>query len=199
VNCFTQHQIKYSELVTKFIACRLQEQPQPVAAAFECRKWPSIPGAAFDDPPGSPLRGRVWGHRHVPSFSVDVSERKNVYRIAIDRIEKRLGGSFNTSMRRQHAFHDADECSSYLAPPTRNETKSSRARSFGMVTTSLHRKNLAHTKVALFAVAGKDDSAVKYEATNLVVVGMDVADLVGLHFPFHNLAKTVVAQFGFKF
>lgn len=122
-----------------------------------------------------------------------------MYGIAIDRIEKRRGGSFNASMRRHHAFHDEDERSSYLTPPARDETKTSRARSFGMLPTRLHRKNLADTKAALLAVAGKDDSAVKYEATNFVVVGMDVADLVGLHFPFHNLAKTVIAQFGFKF
>lgn len=85
-----------------------------------------------------------------------------------------------------------------LAPPTRDEAKPGRARSFGMFPTDLHRKNLADAKAPLLNATGKDDSALKDQATNLVVVGVAFADLVGLHFPVHDLAKAVSAPFGFK-
>jgi hypothetical protein len=85
-----------------------------------------------------------------------------------------------------------------LAPPTRDEAKPARARSFGMFPTGLHRKNLADAKAALLVVTGKDNSSLKDQAANLVVVGVDFAELVRFHFPVHDLTKTVIAQLGFK-
>src|SRR5215469_7992057 len=91
-----------------------------------------------------------------------------------------------------------DEYSHDLALPTRDKAKPGRARSFGMFAASLHRKNLADAKAPLLSATGKDDSALKDQATNLVAVGVDFADLVGLHIPVPDLAKAVSAQFGFK-
>jgi hypothetical protein len=88
---------------------------------------------------------------------------------------------------------DDNEDSPGLAPPASNKTKAGRTRSLGMFSTGRHRKYFTDAKAALLAVASKDDFTVKYQATNLVVMGMDVADLVGLHFPFHNLAEAVGA------
>jgi hypothetical protein len=88
---------------------------------------------------------------------------------------------------------DDDEHSPGLAPPASDKTKTGRTRSLGVFSTGLHRKYLTDAKATLLAVASKDDFTVKYQATNLVVMGMDFADLVGLHFPFHNLAEAVIA------
>jgi hypothetical protein len=85
-----------------------------------------------------------------------------------------------------------DEHSHRPAPPASDKTKAGRTRLLGMFSTGLHREYLTDTKAALLAAASQDDFTVKYQATNLVVVGMDVADLVGLHFPFHNLAEALV-------
>jgi hypothetical protein len=87
----------------------------------------------------------------------------------------------------------ASEHSHGLASAASDKTKARRPRLLGMFSTGLHRKYLTDTEAALLAVASKDDLTVKYQATNLIVMGMDVADLVGLHFPFYNLAETVVA------
>src|SRR5215472_19135270 len=47
-----------------------------VAIVHQKTWWPSIPSAAFDQLLGRPLRGRIWRHRDVQNFSVDVPDHE---------------------------------------------------------------------------------------------------------------------------